>query len=91
MECTQEDGKIRHPANAMQWKLYENHPEFSRRERNIQFALSTDGMIHFGQMRNPYNTWSMIPSLYNFSSWLCHKSKYLILTTLMDLENQVTT
>ena len=51
--------------------------------RNIRFALSTDGMNPFGQMRNTHNTWSMILSIYNLSPWLCHKQKYLPLTTLI--------
>ena len=78
------DGKIRHPADASQWKRFNSvHPEFAGEKRNIRFALSTDGMNPFGQMRNPHSTWPVILSMYNIPSWLCHKRKYLLLTCLI--------
>jgi hypothetical protein len=34
-------------------------------------------------MRNPYSTWPVIMCIYNIPPWLCHKRKYLLLTTLI--------
>lgn len=49
------DGKLRHPADARQWKTFDlKHPEFSDDPRNIRMAISTDGMNPFGEMRNPH-------------------------------------
>jgi hypothetical protein len=51
------DGKIQHPADGRQWKHFDISPEdFSNDPRNIRFDLSTDGMNHFGDMRNPHST-----------------------------------
>ena len=78
------DDKLRHPADATQWKNFDlKYREFSQEPRNIRFTLSTDGMNPFGQMRNPHITWPVILALYNIPSWLCHKRKYLLLTTLI--------
>jgi hypothetical protein len=78
------DGKIRHPANGRQWKhFYLSHEDFSNDPRNIRFDLSTDGMNPFREIRNPYSTWTVILYIYNLPPWLCHKRKYLLLTTLI--------
>jgi hypothetical protein len=51
------DGKIRHPADGRQWKQFDfSHEDFSTDPRNIRFGLSTDGMNHFREMRNPHST-----------------------------------
>jgi hypothetical protein len=34
-------------------------------------------------MRNPHSTWPVIMCIYNLPPWLCHKRKYLLLTTLI--------
>jgi hypothetical protein len=49
----------------------------------MRFGLSTDGMNPFREMRNPPSTWQVIMCIYNLSPWLCHKGKYLLLTTLI--------
>jgi hypothetical protein len=78
------DGKYRHPTNATQWKKFDvEHKDFSDEPRSVRFALSTDGMNPFGEMRNPHNTWPVILSLYNIPSWLCHKRKYLMLAIVI--------
>jgi hypothetical protein len=46
-------------------------------------ALSTGGMNPCSKMTNPHSTWLVILSIYNIPSWLCHKRKYLLLTTLI--------
>jgi hypothetical protein len=55
----------------------------------IRFGLSTNGMNPFGEIRNPHNTWLVIMCIYNLPSWLWHKRKYLLLTTLISGPKQV--
>ena len=45
------DGKLRHPADARQWKEFDDqyYQEFGNDPRNVRFALSTDGMNSFGE------------------------------------------
>jgi hypothetical protein len=49
----------------------------------IRFALSTDGMNPFGENRTVHSTWSVILTMYNIPTWLCHKIKYLMLSILI--------
>jgi hypothetical protein len=78
------DEKIRHLADGRQWKHFNlSHEDFSNDPRNIRFGLSTDEMNPFEEMMNPHSTWSVIMCIYNLSPWLCHKQKYLLLTTLI--------
>jgi hypothetical protein len=51
--------------------------------RNIRFDLSTDGMNPFGGKRTVHSTWSVILTMYNILTWLCHKRKYLMLSILI--------
>jgi hypothetical protein len=72
------DEKLRHPADARQWKSFDlNHPELSNDPRNVIFALRTDRMNPFGEMTNPHSTWPVILSLYNIASWLCTRENIL--------------
>jgi hypothetical protein len=59
------------------------YPEFSAESRNIRFALSTDGMNPFGEKRTVHSIWPVILVMYNISTWLCHKRRYLILSILI--------
>jgi hypothetical protein len=79
------DGKIQHPVDGRQWKQFDlaHHEDFSNDPRNIKFGLSTDGMSPFEEMRNPHSTWLIIVCIFNLSPWLCHRRKYLLLTTLI--------
>jgi hypothetical protein len=71
--------------NGRQWKQFNlvYHKDFSNDPRNIRFELSTDGMSPFGEMRNPHSMWPVIMCIFNLPPWLCHKLKYLLLTTLI--------
>jgi hypothetical protein len=40
-------------------------------------------MNPFGENRTVHNTWPVILVMYNISTWLCHKRKYLILSILI--------
>jgi hypothetical protein len=46
--------------------------------------LSTDGINLFGENRAMHNIWPVILMMYNLSTWLCHKRKYLILSILIE-------
>jgi hypothetical protein len=78
------DEEIRHPADGTQWKFFDlQYQSFGSESRNIRFALSTDGMNPYGKNRTVHNTWSVILVMYNLSTWLCHKRKYLMLPILI--------
>ncbi|XP_027364518.1 uncharacterized protein LOC113871621 [Abrus precatorius] len=50
------DGKLRHPADSLQWKKFDNdHEEFATETRNIHFALATDGMNPHGMQSSTHN------------------------------------
>ena len=53
------DGKLRHPADARQWKEFDDkyYQEFGNDPRNVRFALSTDGMNSFGERSSTHSTW----------------------------------
>jgi hypothetical protein len=78
------DVEIRHPADGTQWKIFDlQYKAFGSESRNIRFALSTDEINLFGENRTVYSTWSVILTMYNLLTWLCHKSKYLMLSILI--------
>jgi hypothetical protein len=51
--------------------------------RNIRFALSTDRMNPIGENKTVHSTWLVILVMYNISTWICHKRKYLMLSILI--------
>jgi hypothetical protein len=59
------------------------YPEFLAENRNIRFALSTDGMNPFNENRTVHSTWPIILAMYTIPTWLCYKRKYLMLSTLI--------
>jgi hypothetical protein len=70
--------EIRHPTDGTQWKFFDlQYKPFGSESRNIRFALSTDGINPFGENRTVHITWPVILVMYNLSTWLCHKRKYL--------------
>jgi hypothetical protein len=78
------DGKLRHPADASQWREIDSKYEiFAKESRNIRFALSTDGMNPFGNMTTTHSTWPVLLSIYNLPPWLCIKRKYIMLSVLI--------
>jgi hypothetical protein len=78
------DEEIRYPADGTQWEIFDlQYPEFSVDSRNIRFALSTNGMIPFGENRTVHSTWLVILTVYKIPTWLCHKRMYLMLSILI--------
>jgi hypothetical protein len=64
---------------------------FGSESRNIRFSLSTGRMNPFGKNRTMHNTWSVILTMYNLPTWLCHKRKYFILSILIQGPKQAGT
>ena len=78
------DGKLRHPADAAQWGNIDAHFNwFADDSRNIQFAMSTDGVSPFGNQSSTHSTWPVVLSVLNLPPWLCKKQKYLMLSILV--------
>ncbi|WVZ84511.1 hypothetical protein U9M48_031540, partial [Paspalum notatum var. saurae] len=83
-EQRKKDGKLRHPADASQWREIDSMYEmFGKEPRNIRFALSTDGMNPFGNMTTTHSTWPVLLSIYNLPPWLYMKRKYIMLSVLI--------
>lgn len=79
------DGKLRHPADAIQWKkINDKYKTFSDDPRNIRFGLSTDGMNPFGNMSSKHSTWPVLLCIYNLPPWLCMKRKYILMSILIE-------
>lgn len=71
-ESIQDEGKLLHPADGMQWKRFDEiYPMFAKDPRNVRFALSTDGMNPFGERNSTHSTCPVILTIYNLSMWLC--------------------
>jgi hypothetical protein len=51
--------------------------------RNIRFGLSIDGMNHFEETDNSYNTWLDTLCIYNLPSWLCMKRNFIMIPLLI--------
>src|SRR5207237_7607759 len=50
------DEKLRHPADASQWRKIDiMYPDFGREPRNVRFALSIDGMNPFSDMSSSHS------------------------------------
>ncbi|XP_074291905.1 uncharacterized protein LOC141618722 [Silene latifolia] len=55
------DGKLRHPADGLEWKHIDaKYPEFRKEPRNLRLALSTDGMNPFGNLSSQHSTWPVL-------------------------------
>ena len=78
-ERKKDDGKLRHPSDGKQCKRFDaKFPnEFGDEAWNVRFALSTDGMIPFGDLSSSHSTWPVILTIYNLPPYLCQKCKYL--------------
>jgi hypothetical protein len=80
-----DDGKLRHPADARQWKEFDEkyYLEFGNDPRNVRFALNTDGMNPFGETSSTHSTWPVILTMYNLPTSLCQKRKNFLLSVLI--------
>ncbi|GJX27686.1 uncharacterized protein Tco_0235765 [Tanacetum coccineum] len=83
-EDRKHDEKMRHVADASQWKNIDNHYiKFGAEIRNIRFGLSSDGINPFGNMSSRHSTWPVLLCIYNLPPWLCMKRKYIMMSLLI--------
>lgn len=79
-----EDGKLRHPADGVAWKMMDaRYPDFSSENRNVRLGLASDGFNPYRSMNSSYSTWPIVLVNYNLPPWLCMKQENLILSTLI--------
>ena len=68
------DGKLRHPADSLQWKkIDELFPEFGNEPRNLRLGLATDGMNPYSNLSSKHSSWPVLLVIYNLSPRLCMK------------------
>ncbi|XP_074271167.1 uncharacterized protein LOC141595093 [Silene latifolia] len=78
------DGKLRHVADASQWRnIDRDFSDFGREPRNLRLGLCTDGINPFGTLSTQHSTWPIMLVIYNLPPWLTTKSKYILLTMLI--------
>lgn len=69
------------PADSTQWRNFDRmYGKFAEDARNVQFALSTNGMNPFGNMSSSHSVWPVLLSTYNFPPWLYNKRKYIMIS-----------
>ncbi|XP_071933260.1 uncharacterized protein [Coffea arabica] len=79
------DGKLRHPADSLAWKHFnDRHPSFASDPRNVRLGLAADGFNPFKAMNNKYSTWPVILVPYNLPSGMCMKQTSFMLCLLID-------
>ena len=84
-----EDGMMRHPADAEQWKsFHKQYPDFASEPRNLHLGFSTDGMNPYANYNTNHSTWPIILVCYNLPPWLCMKRKYMMLSMLISRPKQ---
>ncbi|XP_074297407.1 uncharacterized protein LOC141628126 [Silene latifolia] len=78
------DGKLRHVADAPQWRTIDRtFPDFGGEPRNLRLGLCTDGINPFGTLSTQHSSWPVMLRIYNLLPRLTTKSKYILLTLLI--------
>ncbi|OMO62810.1 Transposon, En/Spm-like protein [Corchorus capsularis] len=78
------DMKLKHPADSEAWKAFDSlFPDFAKDPRNVRLGLTTDGFNPFKTMSLSYSIWPIILIPYNLPPWMCMKSPYFMLSTLI--------
>ena len=78
------DGMIRHPADALQWKQFdEKYSWFGNEPRNLRLGLATDGMNLYGNLSSTHSSWPMLLVIYNLPHSLCMKCQYNMLSMII--------
>ncbi|XP_019189999.1 PREDICTED: uncharacterized protein LOC109184453 [Ipomoea nil] len=77
-----DDGVMRHPADSMAWKYFDEiHKDFSLEPRNVRLSLASDGFQPFNQSKTSYSIWPVILIPYNLPP--CMKDSNFILSMLI--------
>lgn len=78
------DGNMRHPVDSPAWKhIDRSWPSFGDEARNLQLALSADGVNPHRTLSSRYSCWPVILAIYNLPPWMCMRKKYLMLTLII--------
>ncbi|KAK7279834.1 hypothetical protein RJT34_24892 [Clitoria ternatea] len=78
------DGKLRHPADSLQWKKIDQlFPTFGKEPRNLRLGLATDGMNPYSSLSSIHSPWPVLLVVYNLSPQLCMKRKYIMLSMMI--------
>ncbi|XP_057443910.1 uncharacterized protein LOC130736075 [Lotus japonicus] len=79
-----EDGKIRHVADSLQWKKIDlKFQSFGKESRNLRLGVATDGMNPYGSLSCNHSSWPVLLIIYNLSPLLCMKRKYMMLSMMI--------
>jgi hypothetical protein len=85
-EC-KHDRLLRHPTNGSQWRNVDREfPDFDKDARNKRFDLSTDEMNPFDKWASSHSTWPVTLCIFNLSSLLCMKRKYIMMPMLIQAQ-----
>ena len=83
-EGRKQDDYIRHPTDSNQCHVIDfMYGKFAKDPRNLQFALSTNGMNPFSQISSSHSVWPVLLSIYNLLPWLCNKRNYMTISVLI--------
>ena len=75
---------LHHLADSPQWiKIDQDYSKFGEEARNLQLALSPDGMNPHGIQSNSHITRLVILVIYNLPPLLCMNRKYMMLSMLI--------
>ncbi|XP_060213001.1 uncharacterized protein LOC132640428 [Lycium barbarum] len=79
-----DDGIMRHPADSMAWKSFDElHPSFAAEPRNVRLGLPSDGFQPFRNSKTSYSIWPVVLIPYNLPPWLCMKQENFIMSMLI--------
>ena len=78
-EERKKDTMMRHPTDGHDWRTVNTifYKDIGGKVRHLWFALSTDGMNPFDQVRSNHSTWPVTLCIYNLPSWVCMKRSYI--------------
>ena len=78
------DGKLRHPADALSWKHFdEKNSEFASDPRNVCLTLTSDGFNPYRSMNLNYSIWPVFVIPYNLPPWYVMKQPNFILSLII--------
>ncbi|XP_016459915.1 uncharacterized protein LOC107783459 isoform X1 [Nicotiana tabacum] len=79
-----DDGIMRHPADSMAWKSFDElHLSFAAEPRNVRLGLASDEFQPFRNSKTLYSIWPVVLIPYNLPPWLCMKQENFIMSMLI--------
>lgn len=78
------DGLLKHPADSMAWKNFNQlHETFALELCNVRLGLASVGFNPLGNMSTSYSIWPVVLVPYNLPPWMCMKQPYFMLSLLI--------